>query len=76
MRTTWTEKKSRLLRPKTSNHLGPPRKRRHGTLDNRLSTKQKIEEVTQLFPYISPRAIMAETLRVLDAADEAQHVST
>jgi len=33
---------------KTSNHLCPPRKRRHGgTLDNRLSAKQKIaiEEV-------------------------------
>ncbi|KYN16905.1 hypothetical protein ALC57_10815 [Trachymyrmex cornetzi] len=43
-------------------------------LDDRLSSKQKdaIEEVTGLFPQMSPKSIMAETLRVLDMAGEAE----
>ncbi|XP_018377450.1 PREDICTED: uncharacterized protein LOC108770382 [Trachymyrmex cornetzi] len=43
-------------------------------LDDRLSSKQKdaIEEVTELFPQMSPKSIMVETLRVLDMAGEAE----
>ncbi|KYN21285.1 hypothetical protein ALC57_06384 [Trachymyrmex cornetzi] len=43
-------------------------------LDDRLSSRQKdaIEEVTVLFPQMSPKSIMAETLRVLETAGEAE----
>ncbi|XP_018372846.1 PREDICTED: uncharacterized protein LOC108767438 [Trachymyrmex cornetzi] len=53
-------------------------KRRKGLvecqLDDRLSSHQKdaIEEVTALFPQMSPKSIMAETLRVLETAGEAE----
>ncbi|KYN29098.1 hypothetical protein ALC57_01461, partial [Trachymyrmex cornetzi] len=43
-------------------------------LDDRLSSRQKdaIEEVTYLFPQMSPKSVVAETLRVLDIAGEAE----
>ncbi|XP_018364345.1 PREDICTED: uncharacterized protein LOC108762038 [Trachymyrmex cornetzi] len=53
-------------------------KRRKGLaeyhLDDRLSSCQKdaIEEVTALFPQMSPKSVMAETLRVLETAGEAE----
>ncbi|XP_011062989.1 PREDICTED: uncharacterized protein LOC105151143 [Acromyrmex echinatior] len=53
-------------------------KRRRGwvecNLDDRLSSNQKtaVEEVTGLFPQMSPKSVVAETLRVLDIAGEAE----
>ncbi|KAG5327721.1 PO11 protein, partial [Pseudoatta argentina] len=53
-------------------------KRRRGwiecNLDDRLSSGQKtaVEEVTGLFPQMSPKSVVAETLRVLDIAGEAE----
>ena len=43
-------------------------------LDDRLSAGQKtaIEEVTDLFPQMSPKSVVAETLRVLNIAGEAE----
>ena len=43
-------------------------------LDDRFSTGQKtaIEEVTDLFPQMSPKSVVAETLRVLNIAGEAE----
>ncbi|KYN21052.1 hypothetical protein ALC57_06591, partial [Trachymyrmex cornetzi] len=43
-------------------------------LDDRLTSAQKdaIKEVTALFPQMSPKAVMAETLRVLETAGEAE----
>jgi len=42
------------------------------SLDNPLSSAQKVtvEEIISLFPQISPRAIVAETLRIFDAAQQ------
>lgn len=42
-------------------------------LNDRLSSKQKdVKEVIGLFPQMSPKSVMAETLRVLDMAREAE----
>ncbi|KYN17799.1 hypothetical protein ALC57_09903, partial [Trachymyrmex cornetzi] len=63
---------------KLSKRGGHGMKRRKGLveceLDDRLSSHQKdaIEEVTALFPQMSPKSIMAETLRVLETAGEAE----
>lgn len=61
-----------------SKKIGHGLKKRKGLvecqLDDRLSSKQKdaVEEVTRLFPQMSPKSIMTETLRVLDMAGEAE----
>ncbi|KYN17838.1 hypothetical protein ALC57_09877, partial [Trachymyrmex cornetzi] len=43
-------------------------------LDDRLTSGQKdaIEEITMLFPQMSPKTMMVETLRVLEIAGEAE----
>ncbi|KYM83477.1 hypothetical protein ALC53_06055 [Atta colombica] len=42
------------------------------SLDNPLSSAQKValEEIISLFPQMSPRAIVADTLRILDAIQQ------
>ncbi|XP_018377266.1 PREDICTED: uncharacterized protein LOC108770270 [Trachymyrmex cornetzi] len=63
---------------KISKRAGHGLKKRKGLvkcqLDDRLSSCQKdaIEEVTALFPQMSPKSVMAETLRVLETAGEAE----
>ncbi|XP_018376310.1 PREDICTED: uncharacterized protein LOC108769691 [Trachymyrmex cornetzi] len=63
---------------KISKRAGHGLKKRKGLvgcqLDDRLSSRQKdaIEEVTALFPQMSPKSVMAETLRVLETAGEAE----
>ena len=53
---------------------GKKRKLQECPLDDSLSYKQKtaVDEITYLFPQMSPKTIMTETLRVLDAASSAQ----
>ena len=42
-------------------------------LDDRFSSNQKtVEEVTGLFPQMSPKSVVAETLRILDIAGEVE----
>ncbi|EGI70783.1 hypothetical protein G5I_00415 [Acromyrmex echinatior] len=63
---------------KVSKKGSPGMKKRKGLvecgLDDRLSSSQKtaVEEVTGLFPQMSPKSVVAETLRVLDIAGEAE----
>jgi len=53
---------------------GKKRKLEECPLDDSLTSKQKtaVEEVTYLFPQMSSKTIMTETLSVLDAASSAQ----
>ncbi|KYN21795.1 hypothetical protein ALC57_05825, partial [Trachymyrmex cornetzi] len=58
-----------------------PKKRRglvEYQFDGRLTSKQKdaVEEVTGLFPQMSPKSVVAETLRVLEIAGEAERRTT
>ncbi|EGI62171.1 hypothetical protein G5I_09524 [Acromyrmex echinatior] len=62
---------------KVSKKGSPSLKKRKGLvecrLDDRLSSSQKTAvEVTGLFPQMSPKSVVAETLRVLDIAGEAE----
>jgi len=56
--------------------IGKKRKLQECPLDDSLTSKQKtaVEEVTYLFPQMSPKTIMMETLRVLDAASSAENI--
>ena len=61
-----------------SNKARQGHKKRRGlaecNLDDRLTAAQKtaVEEVTGLFPQMSPKTVVVETLRVLDNAGEAE----
>ncbi|KYN28026.1 hypothetical protein ALC57_02566, partial [Trachymyrmex cornetzi] len=63
---------------KVTKRAGHGLKKRKGlvecNLDDKLTSGQKdaIEEITMLFPQMSPKTVMAETLRVLEIAGEAE----
>lgn len=59
---------------KRDHKAGKRKKFQECPLDDSLSYKQKVavEEVTYLFPQMSSKTIMTETLRVLDAVSTAQ----